>query len=186
VLTKTDNSYLLGKVILRELLIKDLKNINVLDTFGGEGKIWEMIKKRNLDKNINVVSIEIIKGKNNNAIVGDNLKIIPKMDLSDFDVIDIDAYGSPFKQLKAIIDNGSYKNNVIIFTTDIFVMQGRPPNELLSQIGITKNMIKKIPTLFIDFNDRALFDYLYKKGVRKIFEYRPIKNKKYRGFILHK
>ena len=184
--TKTDNSYLEGKIILRLSQIADINNIKVLDCFGGKGIIWQKIKERT-NKKIEVVSLEIEKHKNIKAIEGDNLKILPVLDLSEFDVIDIDAYGSPYKQLKAIVNNGSYQDNVIIFTTDIQTMKGIVPDELLLKSGINKKMIKKCPTMFSrKFTDISMINYLAELNVEKAIEYRPTERKKYRTFKLKK
>ena len=176
---KTDNSYFLGKVKLREKMIQNLDTVRVLDLYAGTGKIWKTIQKRNKDKKIIVTSVEKEKGKNPDAIEGDSLKIIPGLDLSVYDLIDLDVYGHPYYPLKAIVKNGSYKDNVIITMTDIQVGYGGIPLEILTKINFTKKQIKKIPTMFYKFELDAMLNYLYDLGVKKVILYRPVPNKKY-------
>lgn len=180
--TKTDNSHLDGKVKLRILLLPPKKRIKVLDAFGGKGVIWNTIRQMTL-KDIIVIPLEKEKNKNKKAIQGDNLKIIPSIDISEFDVIDLDAYGSPYKQIEAVVNNPTF-SECVMFTTDIQTMQGRAPDKLLEKAGITKRMLDKTPTLFNIFTDQAMHNYMHEIGVEKYFEYRPEKNKKYRGFKL--
>ncbi|MBL0721879.1 MAG: hypothetical protein JJV88_04810 [Sulfurovum sp.] len=181
---KIDNSFLEGKIQLREKFLLENNDYNVLDVFGGKGIIWNRIIKRNPNLNIKITALEIEKGKNKRAIEGDNLKTLPNLDLSVYDVIDIDAYGSSFKQLQAIVKNGTFRQDVIFFTTDIFVMQGKAPNALFNKIGITNKMIRKNPSLFTRKRDVALKHFLYTEGVRKIKVYNPTAKKNYRGFLL--
>ncbi len=181
---KTDNSYLYGKIALRKNAIEQLKKIKVLDCFGGKGIIWEKIKSINKKQCIEVISIEIEKGKNKKAIEGNNLKLLPSLDLKEFNVIDVDAYGSPFKQLDIILNNRTLKQGTIIFVTDIQTMQGAVPHKLLLQDNITRKMIKKIPSLFYKKSFEIMKSYLNKKGITKIDIYRPEKRKKYYTFTI--
>ncbi len=182
--TKTDNSHLEGKIKIREMMINGLDEILVLDTFAGKGLIWKEIQKRNPEKKIKVVGIEIEKGKNKKALLGDNLKVIPSIDLSTYDFIDIDAYGSPYKQLKAILYNGTYKTGVKIATTNIQTVLGKVPDDLLLHAGITKKMIKKAPTMCSSFGDIGMQNFLNSLGVDKYISYEPTNRKKYWAFTM--
>jgi len=183
---KTDNSHFWGKVRLREKMIEDLSEINVLDLYSGYGTIWSTIKERNKDKKINVTSVEKVKGKNPNAICADALKLIPSLDLSRYDVIDIDVYGNPYKPLKAIVKNGSFKDGVNIFLTDIRIGYGAVPTELLLSLGFAEKQIKKAPTIFYKFEQLAIFNFLYELGVKKVLKFQPTYNKIYIGFKLRR
>lgn len=177
---KTDNSYLDYKIKLRINHLPDKQNIKVLDLFHGIGIIWNQIKKQT-DKNIEVTGIEIDKNKNSNLEVlhGDNLKYLKKLDLSKYDIIDIDTYGSPYKQLKLIFKNKTLQKGTAFFLTDIQIMFGKLPDNLLKEVNITKKMINKIPTLFNKiFRKIALKSYLYKNGIKHI-TYCEVRNKMY-------
>ena len=53
----TDNSYFSDKVQLRIESLPDKKNINILECFSGDGKIWDSIKK-GTDKKFTILKIE--------------------------------------------------------------------------------------------------------------------------------
>jgi hypothetical protein len=60
-------------------------------------------------------------------------------------VIDADAYGVPYKQLKEIFKK---KFKGILFVTYIQSMYGKLPSAMLYELGYTKTMLQKIPTIF--------------------------------------
>lgn len=95
---KTDNSYIEEKIDLRISAISEKKSVTVLDCYAGTGKLWTLVKQRT-GCNISVVGIEKENGKNKYALPGDNIKYLKNIDLSKFDIIDLDAYGIPFAQL---------------------------------------------------------------------------------------
>lgn len=159
-----DNSHYKDKVALRKMYTPD--GSFVLDCFHGTGAIWEDVAGK-----INICGILGIEKDKRKAgigcIVGDNLKVIPGLDLSGFDVIDLDAYGSPYKQIKAIIKNDSWENGVVIFFTYITMAMG-VEYELLENIGITRGMLEKNKSLFNKYLLDSMFEYLHNVGVRKV------------------
>lgn len=179
--TKTNNDLSLidYKVQLRINSIEKLKEIKVLELFGGEGILWkEVIKKTG--KKIKILSIDKNKYKKI-QLQGDNLKFIDSLDLNQFDVIDIDAWGSPFKQLKKIIEK-KYKG--IVHCTFIQTMYGSLDKEMLVEIGYSKEMVNKIPTLFNKNGIYKMKQYLSINGISEI-EILTFKNKNYFTFYLH-
>lgn len=90
--TNNDNSLIEGKVNLRLQSLPDKKEINVLEAFGGEGVLWSIVQRKAPDKKINVLSID--KNKYGRVqLQGDNLKFLHSLNLSEFDIIDLDAWG---------------------------------------------------------------------------------------------
>lgn len=87
------------------------------------------------------------------------------MDLRTFDVIDLDAYGSPFNQLQ-IIFKRAFKG--IVHCTFIQSGMGRVNHELLVAIGYSKKMIMKTPTLFSKKGFEKMAQYLVVNGINKI------------------
>jgi hypothetical protein len=170
---KTDNSYFITKVNLRLRHLPKKDEIKVLDCFAGESKIWKSIKKTT-NKRINVIGID--KKKYNNTLKGDNVKYLKALNLNKYDVIDLDAYGIPFKQLEIIFQK-KYKGKVFItFIQSIF---GQLPEEMLLNLGYTKSMIKKCPTLF-NLNGLEKFKlYLAKRGIKRIYSITKKYNKHY-------
>lgn len=86
----TDNDGLAEKVALRKKAVEGINGpLCVLDLFAGENRIW---KHFDLER---YYGIEAEKGKGDN-LHADNRNIIPLLDLSCFNVIDCDAYGTPY------------------------------------------------------------------------------------------
>lgn len=174
---KTDNSHFEKKVILRLQAIKSLdkQEINILDCFAGKGLLWKEVQKRT-HKTLHIVGIEKEKGKNPNALCGDNLKILPTIPLETFDIIDLEAYGIPDKQLKIIFDK---KYNGTIIVTAISSMYGQISNLLLENSSLKKEFYKKAPTLFINEMFGLLINFLYLYKCKKIKGYFLHKERKY-------
>lgn len=141
---QTDNSFFEEKVLLRIQSIEKLSKIVVLDCFSGEGTIWKEVKRRT-KKDISSVRMDMKGDRSGIYLKGDNRKFLLSMDLSEFDVIDLDAYGSPFNQLEIILKR-KYKG--IIHCTFIQTMFGGVNKDLLQKLGYSRTMIDKIPTLF--------------------------------------
>jgi len=169
---KTDNSYLNTKINLRMNHLPDGKNIKVLDCFAGRSRIWKEIKKKS-NRNINVVGIDRISY--GSTLKGDNVKYLKGMNLDKYDIIDLDAYGVPFRQLE-IIFKKKYKG--ILFITFVQSIFGRLPVRMLEKIGYTRNMIKKCPTLFNRNGIEKFKQYLAINGIKRIIIINK-NNKKY-------
>ena len=164
----TDNSNFEKKVLLRLDALQqiDKDEINVLDCFAGYGLLWQEVKRRS-DKTIKIVSIEKEKGKNPTALQGDNLKYLPTLDLSKFDIIDIDAYGVPTKQIE-IITLRQWHGILII--TEIESMMGNMPKELLFSVGI-EDLYKENKAVFCSYFPQFLDNYLFQKGIKEKYGY---------------
>jgi len=164
---KTDNSYFKEKFELRLQNLPKKDSITVLDCFAGKGKIWDSIKKKSSNQ-ILIVSIKKESNKNKFALPGSNLKYLSILDLSQYDIIDLDSYGIPYRQLD-IIFKRKYKG--IIFITAIQSGMGRLPNNMLFQLGYTEKMIKTITSIFNKKGLDKLKNYLYLHGVETITGY---------------
>lgn len=165
--TKTNNdlSLINAKVQLRINSIEHLTEpIRVLELFGGEGVLWNEVKKIT-GKEIKVLGIDKNKYKRI-QLQGENLKFIDSLDLNYFDVIDADAWGSPFYQVQKILD-ANYKG--IVHCTFIQTMMGALSKEMLIRLGYTETMLKKIPSIFNKNGIDKFKNYLAKKGVKEIF-----------------
>ena len=169
--TKTDNSFLQDKVMLRYNNLPDKEVIHVLDCFAGKNLIWDRIKQMT-NKKIEVLPIDK-KGKKN--LKGENMKFLKSLNLKNYEVIDLDSYGIPFKQLEYILNKG-YKGH--IFITFIQSMFGGLPNKLLEYNNISPNLYKKIKTIFFKQGFKKFKNYLAKKEIKKI-KYKCFKNKYY-------
>lgn len=141
---KINNSYLQEKQQLRIDVIHNLERKNVLDAFAGDKSIWSEIDYDTY------VGIDKVKTDKIDILKGDNRKYLKSMDLSGFNIIDLDSYGIPFDQIELIYQNKTLQKKTYIFFTFIQLKNsfGALPLNLLIKIGYTKTMVKKIPTLF--------------------------------------
>lgn len=179
--TKTNNDPATfdTKVALRLMSLPTKNEINVLDCFSGEGKIWDSVKKKT-DKKINILSIDI-KEYSKVSLKGDNCKFLKSIDLKKFDIIDLDAYGSPSNQL-AILKEKQYKG--VVHCTFIQTMMGKINTNILKECGYTDVMIKKIPTLFNKDGLNKILNYVYLKFNVTKFKICTYKNKNYFYFTI--
>lgn len=142
---KSDNSHLAEKVWLR-IDHSPPGPLSVLDAYGGKGVIWKEVKKhRDVTK---YIAIEKERGKNIAALCGKNEKLLPILDLSEFNVIDLDAYGVPVEQFEAVMANKTLQPGTAIFATCILSSMGTPPHELGKYIGFTGQVMSKAKYLF--------------------------------------
>lgn len=184
---QTDNSHLRGKVDLRieSLKLISKKEINVLDAFGGDGIVWNEVKKRMPGITIKVLRIDKKADKKGLYLKGDNIKYLKsdKFDLQLFDIIDLDAYGSPFNQLEIVFKR---KYTGIVHCTYIQSGMGNINKALLQKIGYTDKMLEKAPTLFTRQPFKKMLSYLSVNKVKEIFNYQVNDRKNYFYFILGK
>lgn len=170
--TKTDHSHLQQKLELRLQMLSKQKNITVLDCYAGQGLIWQTIQTLRPDTNIDVTGIELKSITNKIHLKGDNLKFLPIMDLSRFDVIDMDAYSSPLKQLKIILSK-QLKKQVVIFITIIQSGITGMPRRLLYDLEYTKAMVAKSPALFCHNTLKMWLAWLAVNGVKELTYWHP-------------
>jgi len=160
---KTDNAFLADKVALRSRHMPD--SPIVLDCFAGEGTIWEMVKAENPEKKIITLSIEMIKNKGKFHLVGDNTRFLSALDLSVYNVIDLDSYGVPYKQLKIMFDR-QYKGTV--FFTFIMSFVGVLHHNMLYEIGFSETMLSKAKVLCFRHGWEKFKEYLALHGIEQV------------------
>jgi len=181
---QTDNSFLEVKVKLR------MDNLpagtcNVLDCYAGTGLIWRTIKEKvsGPGRRINVLGMDR-KKLAGIYLQGDNLKFLASMDISKFNVIDLDAYGVPYLQLKIIFSRKLQKETVV-FVTFIQSVYGRLPNDMLEELGYSPTMIRKCPAIFFRNGFEKFKQFLALHGIEQI-RYYSHDQKNYLCFSLKK
>ena len=177
---KTDNSFFSTKVKLRLENLPDKDPIRVLDAFAGEGHIWNEVEKQS-GREILYLGIDKQKKGGIANLHGDNLKILPTLNLTKFDVIDLDAYGIPYKQLRIVIEK---QFQGIVFVTAIQSGMGQLPKKMLFALGYTKEMLFKVPTMFNREGFGKIKNYLYLHGIERVRGY-FIDRKNYFCFTLN-
>ena len=162
---QTENSHFAEKVELRKMYTKngDL----VFDAYSADGKIWNEIQKK---FDVKVLRIEKEKHKKGIYLCGDNIKFMMSIDLSKYDIIDLDAFGIPYQQLKIAIKKA--KKGCHIFVTFIQTMYGGLPTALLEDIGYSRVMVKKVPSLFYRKGFEKLKFWLAVNGIEDVDYYR--------------
>lgn len=183
-LTKTDNSYMGIKLKVRKLAIDnmpDKKRVRVLDAYSGQGLTWKTIHTDRPQIDMLIDEIEL-KGRPGVYLRGDNLKYLAGMNLSQYDIIDLDAYGIPYKQLEIIFSRRRQNGKkVIIIFTFIQTLFGVLPKGMLLKLGYTPKMISKIPSLFNRNGFEKFKQYLACRGIRRI-NYISVGQKHYGSF----
>jgi hypothetical protein len=139
-------------------------DITVLDCYHGNGCIWNDISARH---KVIVFGIEKEKGKGTGSIYGYAEKVIPSLNLGQFKIIDLDAYGSPYQALKQVFNNKTLKKGTFIFYTHIMTGMGVTHKEVLSYIGITQKMQKHCRTIFKSLSFIAFKEYIRQNGIEK-------------------
>ena len=173
----TGNSFLADKVALRLSMIPVKKNLNVLDAFAGKGSIWKNVQKKYCGK-INITKIDKYQKDDGFMLLGDNRKYLSSLPLELYDVIDLDSYGTPYDQLKIIFER-NYKGIVFLTFISIVVLN----YQFLIDMGITKKMINKCPTIFCKNKLETIAHWLSMKGVKSI-QVRQKNKKVYIGFTI--
>lgn len=153
------------KVSLRIESLPNKKTVNILDCYCGHGFIWEQVKRK-ANRDITITPIDSRSDKTKPYLKGHNVKFLKSMDLTKYDIIDLDAYGVPFEQLEVIFDK-QYCG--IVHVTFIQSGMGRLNNKMLNKIGYTNEMIKKSPTLFSKNGFNKFCKYLRMNGISNIF-----------------
>lgn len=160
---KTDNSYLRDKV---ELRINHLPagEVRVLNCYSGKGLIWAAVKQLS-GRDIKVLPIDHRADKGDFHLHGDNLEYLETLDLSKYNVIDLDAYGIPFVQIDCLARR-QYAG--VVFVTAIQTVMGQMPHGLLERVGFTQAQFEKAPTLFGKRGWEYFLQYLASVGVARI------------------
>ena len=177
---KTDNTCVYDKVYLRKIATNGIDNLRVLDLFAGENVLWSHFITEKY------FGVEKVKGKGKN-LNADNERVIASLDLSQFNVIDVDSYGIPFNQICEIFKNPSLKNGTVIIYTCITNKMSGLNRQCVEMFGIEK-MYKKNKVLFNGLARELFYAMLQKYGVKEVFYYRIEKNfsKDYGYFIVDK
>lgn len=169
----TDLTALELKIKLRRDHLPGKEVINVLDVFHGTGKIWNFITDVELKEKGRKIKVLGIDKRSITGVIqlkGDNVKYLMKMDLSKFDVLDADAYGSPVKILSTVFKNGSFKG--VVFFTHIQTLFGALPKEMLEGLGYTQKMTNKIPSLFNSNGFEKFKNWLSVFGIDSVSYYK--------------
>jgi hypothetical protein len=163
----TDNSFLEEKIELRldAVNLLDANQIRVLNCFCGQNEIWRRVIASS-DKDIVLLNIDKKKHRRNH-ISGDNSKIT-NINYDSFDIIDLDAYGTPDFLLFDIL-NKKYTGYVLV--TSIKTAYGRPSKLICKQCGFNERFYEKSKSIFAPKDNSLLERFLASFGVKEITGY---------------
>jgi len=142
------------------------KSIRVLDCFSADGKLWDEIRKRTTCQ-ISITRIEKREGRKGSYMQGDNRKFLMGMNIDQFDLIDLDAFGVPFDQLEILWPK--FRPHQTVVLTFIQSGFGQLPKAMLLQLNITHRMYRKCPILCCKNGYEKLKDYLAIHGIKKLY-----------------
>ena len=108
--TNNDKKMIEAKIQLRLISLPNQPQINILDCFAGEGVLWNEVKKRT-KKQLKILSIDKNDYKKI-SLKGDNIKFLKSLDLTKYQIIDLDAWGCPANQLQVLYEK-KYKGIII-------------------------------------------------------------------------
>jgi len=182
--TKTDNSYLEMKVRLRMDNLPEGSELDVLDCFSGDGLIWREVQRQARDKRLHVLSLDRKPSLGKLHLVGDNRKFLSSMDLRKFDVIDLDAYGTDLGAMKLVLLKPR-RPGAVVFGTFIQSVMGCLTYAMLTELGYTRTMVQKIPTLFYRNGRAKLLAWLADNRIKQVKMYSTADGRKnYFSFVL--
>jgi len=144
----TTNSSFEDKIKVRKHVLNalDVENPMVLDVYCAKGEMW----KDAYNKTKNYVGLDLERfDDERNTVVCDNTRYLRMADLDQFDIFDLDAFGSPFNCLAIIAHRLTWKNKdkVGIVLTDGTGLNSRlnaMNREFLNWIGAKAHMQSKV------------------------------------------
>lgn len=162
--TKTDNSHYGAKIRLRVEAVNRCKskNLYVLDAYAGYGHMWREVQRQCPKVKIRTLGIDQ-RPIGPHLIKGDNLKVLPSLDLSAFDLIDLDAYGIPAAQLGIVAHKAP---GVPVLVTAIASRQGTTPGPVLDAMMIPREWAKVSQYAMRQLMWDGWDNYCYRLGYR--------------------
>lgn len=155
----------------------------VLDAYAGYGRMWREVQRQRPHIQIRTLGIDQ-RDIGPHLIRGDNMKVLPGLDLDRFDLVDLDAYGVPAKQLKVVAGRAP---DVPVLTTAIISTQGRSSNVLLDALGMPIEWGGVSPSLLRQVHWEAWDTLCYDLGFRTSigYEFRDVGMHKRYQLLLH-
>jgi hypothetical protein len=152
-ITRTDNDHTASKVALR---------VEAVLRLGDPRPIWDLVR----DQLPEGWTVALYRADQQHRRAGtlkiNNERLLEVLDLARFDLIDLDAYGWPARQLKTVAARAPDK---MVLTTRIVRTLGNVPKLILEDLGI------QIPTggpgtLYLKMADELWEAWLYRLGYR--------------------
>jgi|OpeIllAssembly_1097287.scaffolds.fasta_scaffold87307_1 hypothetical protein len=123
-----------GKIALRVEAVERLgepRPIRVMDAYHGHGFLWGEARKALPDWEISLYRTDKDQKKAGTLKV-DNVRLLKSLDLSKFDLFDLDAYGWPAAQIKTVARKAPGK---MVLSTRNTMGIGQIPKVVLNDLG---------------------------------------------------
>lgn len=180
--TKKYSSNFKDKVAIRLQATERINDIRVLDCFHAKGELWNKIREyRNVNDFLGIEKNKKLKSTDR-VIYDNNIKVLREINIDNYNIIDLDAYGNPFEQMNIVFERCK-KPKIIIYTFISFGISGIP-----KEINVFKECSLKCKTILNSYLEDMFENYLYKNGVSEYFEIKKnelsMTNKRY-GFFYY-
>ena len=107
-----DNSNSNAKIALRKHFLGKIENPAILECFGGENRtLYNACYKKLKTTSLDIKNVD-------DTLTIDNKKFIASVDISKFNFIDLDAYGSPYELLLNILKKKQHDPEFAVILTD--------------------------------------------------------------------
>lgn len=131
------------KAALRATVLPD-RPVRVLDCYHGDGDIWDAVARVHPHA-VEVVGIEIDRKRAKPGVLtGDNRRVLASMNLSRFDMIDLDAWGTPWEQLRQV-SRSNFQGTVAVTWILTIALAGCG---LWQDFGVPKAWNEEVQSLF--------------------------------------
>lgn len=186
---KTNNAKTSAKRTIREQVLNEIKKPSVLEVFCGAGEMYNDV----WHKADNYTGIDKVKQfDDRHTICGDARKALRVVDLEQYNIFDIDAYGSPYEVLLDILPRVSRNFDRVGFVlTDGIAMDlklGRISKGIRSLTGINGHIAKRAHVIHDDLIakviDRVCRDLGCKRHMVKMATGKTGSQMKYYGFVV--
>ncbi|MEN6533788.1 MAG: hypothetical protein ABFD89_09015 [Bryobacteraceae bacterium] len=130
---KTDNAFLEAKLSLRRHMLQKYhaqKRVRVFDACQGSGVLWAHLRR---EFQCEYWGVDVKPKPGRLTIQSERLLDLPGW---DFDVIDVDTYGEPWKHWQGICKHGSHALTVFLTIGLVKMMGGNAGNAILEMAGI--------------------------------------------------
>lgn len=183
--TKTDNHNATAKLELRRYFLRQLvevgEPINVLDCFQGEGILWNQLRSEFPIAGYWGVDLKPKKGR----LKIDSARILEQTGWTQ-NVVDLDAYGSPWGHFLGLISTCRHTVTVFLTIGMVKIGGGNCGKAALQIAGVRFKDLKMPGSLGVKLSERTLHHALAhaeRRGFKigDIFEAFPQKNARYIG-----
>jgi len=165
--TQRHSSAFSAKVDLRARAIEGIDNPRILDAYSAGSALWRAVEKLT-GKTLRTLSLDTTA---EGTFKIDNRIALRGLDLDLFDVIDLDAYGTPWPQLDIVMRRG-FRGTLV--GTCIRLNRGWISKGLAVSGGMSAEMYKACPPLASRFAKEILLNYLclFRVDMVRLYHYR--------------